>query len=264
MCRRPRPPAPTRSGRWIISTGPTRSAESLTTLAVAATATQRATIGTCVLQLPLRRRPRWPSRRPPCRSSPGGRFVLGLGVGIHEGEYERAGVDFHRRGPLMDRGIAALRAAWAHHPGGDNPLRPGARLHPRCRCGSAAPATHRRRRAAAVGDGWIPLFLTADEYGPSLRGAPPRDDGGRTRSGDGRTRGRGLRLRGRRRPRTDRGCRLAVPSVPSAAQGIHAASRRRIAACLCRCTASVRRRRSTPHRRDGGGVTGRRAFPVAA
>jgi alkanesulfonate monooxygenase SsuD/methylene tetrahydromethanopterin reductase-like flavin-dependent oxidoreductase (luciferase family) len=25
-----------------------------------------------------------------------------------------------------------------------------------------------RRRAAAAGDGWVPLFLTADDYGPAL------------------------------------------------------------------------------------------------
>ena len=28
-----------------------------------------------------------------------------------------------------------------------------------------------RRRAAAVGDGWMPLFLTVDDYGPALGGA---------------------------------------------------------------------------------------------
>ena len=31
-----------------------------------------------------------------------------------------------------------------------------------------APSAAARRRAAAVGDGWIPLFLTVDEYGPAL------------------------------------------------------------------------------------------------
>ena len=46
----------------------------------------------------------------------GGRFVLGVGVGIHEGEYARAGVDYTRRGALMDEGIAEMRRAWANPP----------------------------------------------------------------------------------------------------------------------------------------------------
>ena len=46
------------------------------------------------------------------------RFVLGLGVGIHEPEHVRAGVDYHRRGLLMDEGVAGLRRAWA---GPDDP-----------------------------------------------------------------------------------------------------------------------------------------------
>jgi alkanesulfonate monooxygenase SsuD/methylene tetrahydromethanopterin reductase-like flavin-dependent oxidoreductase (luciferase family) len=141
--------------------------ESLTTLAVAAGATSRATLGTCVLQLPLRRPAAVAKQATALQLLSGGRFVLGLGVGIHEGEYARAGIDYHRRGRLMDLGIAELRAAWA--PGGDAPSdyvqEPSAPAVPVWIGGSSAAA---RRRAAAVGDGWVPLFLTADEYEPAL------------------------------------------------------------------------------------------------
>jgi alkanesulfonate monooxygenase SsuD/methylene tetrahydromethanopterin reductase-like flavin-dependent oxidoreductase (luciferase family) len=98
----------------------------------------------------------------------GGRFVLGLGVGSHEGEYVRAGVDYHRRGELMDAGIASLRQAWAS---ADDPQaayrqEPAAPRIPIWIGGSSEAARH---RAATVADGWVPLFLTADEYGPALQ-----------------------------------------------------------------------------------------------
>ena len=75
--------------------------EALTTLAVAAVATTRPTLGTCVLQLPLRQPAAVAKQATALQLLSGGRFVLGLGVGSHEEEYERAGVDFHRRGRLM-------------------------------------------------------------------------------------------------------------------------------------------------------------------
>jgi alkanesulfonate monooxygenase SsuD/methylene tetrahydromethanopterin reductase-like flavin-dependent oxidoreductase (luciferase family) len=141
--------------------------ESLTTLAVAAGATSRPTLGTCVLQLPLRRPAAVAKQATALQLLSGGRFVLGLGVGIHEGEYVRAGVDFHRRGRLMDLGIGELRAAWAG--GSDAPSdyvqEPSSPAVPVWIGGSSVAA---RRRAAAVGDGWVPLFLTADDYGPAL------------------------------------------------------------------------------------------------
>ncbi len=82
----------------------------------------------------------------------------------------RAGVDYHRRGLLMDEGVAGLRRAWAGSAGtegGDieyvqEPTSPPVPLW----FGGASDAA--RRRAAAVGDGWVPLFLAPDEYGTAL------------------------------------------------------------------------------------------------
>jgi alkanesulfonate monooxygenase SsuD/methylene tetrahydromethanopterin reductase-like flavin-dependent oxidoreductase (luciferase family) len=146
-------------------------AEAMTTLAVAATATVRATLGTCVLQLPLRQPAVVAKQATALQLLSGGRFVLGLGVGSHAPEYARAGVDFHQRGRLMDHGIARLRAAWAagDHGGGDDPSgyrqAPSGGRVPLWFGGASAAA---RRRAAAVGHGWIPLFLTPVEYADSL------------------------------------------------------------------------------------------------
>ena len=87
--------------------------EAMTALAVAATATRRAAIGTCVLQLPLRHPPAVAKQAAALQHLSGGRMVLGVGVGTHRGEYDAAGVDFATRGRRLDEGIATLRRAWA-------------------------------------------------------------------------------------------------------------------------------------------------------
>jgi alkanesulfonate monooxygenase SsuD/methylene tetrahydromethanopterin reductase-like flavin-dependent oxidoreductase (luciferase family) len=142
-------------------------AEAFTTLSVAAVATTRPKLGTCVLQLPLRPASVVAKQATALQLLSGGRFVLGMGVGIHESEYERAGVDYHRRGRLMDEGLAVLRRAWAGSDVSDadyvqEPASPPVPLW----FGGASAAA--RRRAAAVGDGWVPLFLAPEEYESAL------------------------------------------------------------------------------------------------
>jgi alkanesulfonate monooxygenase SsuD/methylene tetrahydromethanopterin reductase-like flavin-dependent oxidoreductase (luciferase family) len=139
--------------------------ESLTTLAIAAAATRRPTLGTCVLQLPLRQPTALAKQASALQLLSGGRFILGLGVGSHEGEYERAGIDFHQRGRLMDKGIAAMRAAWSEDSDSAYRMDPASARVP-IWIGGASPAA--LRRAGAVADGWVPLFVTAEQYGPAL------------------------------------------------------------------------------------------------
>jgi alkanesulfonate monooxygenase SsuD/methylene tetrahydromethanopterin reductase-like flavin-dependent oxidoreductase (luciferase family) len=141
--------------------------ECLTTLAVAAAATQRPTLGSCVLQLPLRHPAAVAKQATALQHLSGGRFILGVGVGSHSAEYARAGIDYHRRGRLMDEGIAAMEAAWNQDAdvAGRYVQEPASARVPLWIGGSSAAA---RRRAAAVGDGWAPLFLTADDYGSAL------------------------------------------------------------------------------------------------
>jgi len=147
----------------------------MTTLAVAATATTKPTLGTCVLQLPLRQPAAVAKQATALQILSGGRFVLGLGSGSHENEYTRAGVDFHQRGRLLDLGVAHLREAWAPRP---HPAQLEQAAGPAAYVQSPTSApvplwfggasTAARRRAAAVGDGWIPLFLTPAEYETAL------------------------------------------------------------------------------------------------
>jgi alkanesulfonate monooxygenase SsuD/methylene tetrahydromethanopterin reductase-like flavin-dependent oxidoreductase (luciferase family) len=139
--------------------------EPLTTLAVASVATTRPRLGTCVLQLPLRRPAVVAKQATALQLLSGGRFVLGVGVGIHEDEYRRAETDYHCRGRMMDEGVAKVREAWAGQDGSDYVMEPAAPAVPVWFGGSTETA---RRRAAAMGDGWIPLFLTPDDYAAAL------------------------------------------------------------------------------------------------
>ncbi|MFI5688704.1 LLM class F420-dependent oxidoreductase [Streptomyces sp. NPDC051636] len=95
----------------------------------------------------------------------GGRLVLGVGAGHVREEFEALGVDFERRGPLLDESIDALRAAlgpdeYPEHHGktydfeglGQRP-RPAQPRIPLWVGGSSPAAV---RRAALKGDGWLP------------------------------------------------------------------------------------------------------------
>ncbi|MEU7061042.1 LLM class F420-dependent oxidoreductase [Streptomyces sp. NPDC046197] len=95
----------------------------------------------------------------------GGRLVLGVGAGHVPEEFETLGVDFARRGPLLDECVDALRAALgpeefpAHHGKAydfedlgqrPRPAQPAVPLW----VGGSSPAAV--RRAALKGDGWLP------------------------------------------------------------------------------------------------------------
>lgn len=94
----------------------------------------------------------------------GGRAILGVGAGHVEAEFAALGIDFRRRGALLDEAIDALRAAFADefssHDGpawswkdmGQRP-RPVQAEIPIWVAGSSDAAI---RRAAARGDGWLP------------------------------------------------------------------------------------------------------------
>ncbi|GAB2880514.1 LLM class F420-dependent oxidoreductase [Streptomyces deserti] len=94
-----------------------------------------------------------------------GRLILGVGAGHVPEEFEALGVDFRRRGPLLDETIDALRAALGpeefpeHH--GERYDFEGLGQRPRPAqprlpvwVGGSSPAAV--RRAALKGDGWLP------------------------------------------------------------------------------------------------------------
>lgn len=102
----------------------------------------------------------------------GGRFDLGVGTGWHAKEYEAAGLDFARRGALLDDTLAGVRALWNGAPASLD--RPGltfddAYCSPRPEPGrvpiwvSGSLTAPVLRRLVAWGDGWIPIMDATDD-----------------------------------------------------------------------------------------------------
>jgi alkanesulfonate monooxygenase SsuD/methylene tetrahydromethanopterin reductase-like flavin-dependent oxidoreductase (luciferase family) len=146
--------------------------ECMLALTVAATATRHTTLGTCVVQLPLRQAAAVAKQAATLQTLSKGRLILGAGVGSHPGEYDQAGVDYHARGKLLDAGIAELRRSWSSGAGvsrGDTSATGAERYRqlpepapvPVWVGGSSEAAL---RRAATLADGWMPLFLNPTEY----------------------------------------------------------------------------------------------------
>jgi probable F420-dependent oxidoreductase len=95
----------------------------------------------------------------------GGRLILGVGAGHVREEFEALGVDFERRGAVLDESIDALRAALgtddfpSHHGKAYDFEELGQRPRPAQErvpvwVGGSSPAAV--RRAAIRGDGWLP------------------------------------------------------------------------------------------------------------
>ena len=95
-----------------------------------------------------------------------GRLLLGVGAGYLEPEFRAVGVDFDERNDLLDEGIVAMRRAWTEdgmvmsgrhfdvrgHTMLPRPTSPGG--PPIWVGGNAKLAI---RRAAELGDGWLPM-----------------------------------------------------------------------------------------------------------
>lgn len=86
----------------------------------------------------------------------GGRVLVGVGAGHVQAEFEHLGIDFHRRGKLVDEGLPVLAAALESEfvaGFGSRPRPLQAPRPPIWVAGSSEPAI---RRAGRFGDGWLP------------------------------------------------------------------------------------------------------------
>lgn len=136
---------------------PADTPDALTMAAVAASATTDCMIGTGVIQLPLRQVAAVAKSASTLSAISGGRFILGVGIGEHSEEYDRAGSSFRNRGAALDRGISELRELWTpgdswfeQHPAAPNtPIWVGGR------------SERSLQRTARTGDGWFPMFISA-------------------------------------------------------------------------------------------------------
>jgi alkanesulfonate monooxygenase SsuD/methylene tetrahydromethanopterin reductase-like flavin-dependent oxidoreductase (luciferase family) len=86
----------------------------------------------------------------------GGRAIVGIGAGHVEPEFERLGVDFHRRGRLVDERLPVLKDALEHEwvDGYGASPRPVQEPRPPVWVAGSSPAAI--DRAARLADGWLP------------------------------------------------------------------------------------------------------------
>jgi alkanesulfonate monooxygenase SsuD/methylene tetrahydromethanopterin reductase-like flavin-dependent oxidoreductase (luciferase family) len=134
--------------------------EPLISLAAAAAVTDRVRLTTDILLAPLRRTAQLAKQSATIDHLSGGRLVLGLAVGGREDDYELSGVDFHKRGQIMDRQLEELTSLWKRE--GDFGPRPANGERPSVLIGGSADAVF--RRAAKYADGWTLGGGTPDAF----------------------------------------------------------------------------------------------------
>jgi probable F420-dependent oxidoreductase len=170
-------PNPVRPGGWTgWVTNATPFVEPFVLLSFMAAVTDRIELATCVLLAPQRQTVLIAKQAAGLDQLSGGRLRLGLGVGWNQVEYQSLGEDFRTRGRRLDEQVEVLRALWTSDhvavegtwhsipDAGICPL-PVQRPIPLWFGGDSAAAI---RRAALVGDGWMPLFGTASQAATAL------------------------------------------------------------------------------------------------
>ncbi|WP_456548830.1 LLM class flavin-dependent oxidoreductase [Blastococcus sp. SYSU D00813] len=164
------------TGGHVASTNP--SPEAMTALARLSAVTERARLGTAVLLLPLYPPAIVAKQVADLDRATGGRIVLGVGVGgEYPQEFRACGVPVAERGRRTDEAIPLLRRLWTgEEVTHDGPFHAMAdvRIHPApvqpggppvVVAGRRDPAM---RRAALLGDGWMPYLFSARRYAASV------------------------------------------------------------------------------------------------
>ena len=152
-----------------------RYVDPLIALAWLAGATRSIRLGVGTLVLPYR--PALPVAKQiaSIQELSGERLLLGVGIGWMEAEFRALGVERRRRGRISDATLAFIRDCFDHDQVTANGqpflFRPRP-ARPPIYVGGAAP--HALRRAAAYGDGWLPIGMTPERLPGGPRPSTPR------------------------------------------------------------------------------------------
>lgn len=164
------------AGGHVASPNPTP--EALVGLARLSAMTQRVKIGTSILLLPLYQPAIVAKQIADLDVATGGRIVLGVGVGgEYAQEFRACGVPITERGRRADEAIPLLRRLWTAqeitHEGPFYPMTE-VKIHPGPAQAGGPPivVAGRRdaamRRAATLGDGWMPYLYSPRRYAESV------------------------------------------------------------------------------------------------
>lgn len=166
---------------------PTATGEVITRLSFITAWTERVSVGTAILLLPLYQPVIVAKQLADIDSRSGGRLSVGIGVGGEfPKEFEAVGVPVGERGARTDEGMDVLRALWKGGPVNHHgkffdldevqvrPVRPpGAEAHRMQRGGPPLLVSGRKeaamRRAARRGDGWMPYLVSPNAYARSVQ-----------------------------------------------------------------------------------------------
>jgi len=165
------------TGGHIASRNP--SPEAMMNLARLSAVTERVTIGTSILLLPLYEPAIVAKQIADLDRATGGRVVLGVGIGgEYPAEFRACHVPMGERGRRADEAIALLRKLWTAetitHDGRFYAMA-DVRVHPAPVQAGGPPivVAGRRepamRRAALLGDGWFPYLYSARRYAASVQ-----------------------------------------------------------------------------------------------
>ncbi len=123
---------------------------------LAASVTERIEVGTCILQVPLRRPVEVAHRILTAHLFCEGRFSLGVGAGSTKGDFDFVGVDFSQRMAMLEEALPIMQKVWRDEEVNGHRLSvwPAAKGGPPILIGSWAGKTW-IPKAAKDYDGWI-------------------------------------------------------------------------------------------------------------
>jgi alkanesulfonate monooxygenase SsuD/methylene tetrahydromethanopterin reductase-like flavin-dependent oxidoreductase (luciferase family) len=158
---------------------PNPSPEPMTWLARLVEQTRRAAVGTATLVLPWYMPSVAAKQLADIDRASGGRLIVGVGAGgEYADDFAAAGVPIAERFSRLDESIGLLRRFWsseAVHHDGRHFRYDGLRIQPAPARSGGPPivVTGRKRsamrRAARLGDGWMPYLYSAERYAESVR-----------------------------------------------------------------------------------------------
>ena len=166
----------TESGKMFWSAD-TPWADPLVSLTWAGAATTRIKLGTSIYILALRSPIAVAKTLSTIDVFTNGRMILGVGAGWLEGEFDIVGQSFKDRGSRTTEGIRAMKACWRDDRielTGKHFNFPAFAMEPKPVQGDKLPvfcggfSDPAMRRAAEVGDGWMPSHLKPDQYAAKL------------------------------------------------------------------------------------------------
>jgi probable F420-dependent oxidoreductase len=169
------PTGSTRLGGYITKDAPFN--EPFVLSGYLAALTTRVELVTGVLILPQRQAALVAKQATEVANLSGGRLRLGVGVGWNPVEFEGMGVDFHTRGRRQEEQIDLMRRLWRHevvdfrgrwHRVDRAGLNPQPKHPIPIWFGGNSEAT--LKRAARMGDGWIPLGLQPGDQAAAILG----------------------------------------------------------------------------------------------